>query len=195
MKENWLTKMGRKLVARGKDERGELNLGGILIMGIGMVFIAVGFIIFPIVMDACDDLLAWICTANASITDATFTGFTAVVGIVPLLVLVGFLAAGVFAMYLGIKVTRGSGSTKLDLGTMIMLALAMIFIAIALIILPVVLEAICTVLTGDGSGISSSYTGLSPILLVTPLLILVSFIGGAIISGFFGIKRIGNGAD
>lgn len=191
MKENWLVKMGRSMKAQGHKENGEINIGGILIMGIGMVFIAVGFIIFPIIMDACDDLLDWTCTANGSITDATFTGFTEVVGIVPLLVLVGFLTAGVFAMYLGIQVTKGSGGTKLDLGTMILLALAMIFIAIALIILPVALEAICTVLTGDGSGISSSYTGLSPILLVTPLLILVAFIGGAIVAGFFGLKRIG----
>ena len=72
-----------------------------------------------------------------------------------------------------------------------MLALSLIFIAIALIILPVALDGICEVLHGDGTGISSDYTGLEPILEVTPLLILISFIGGAIVSGFFGIKKLG----
>jgi len=176
-----------------RNERGELDIGGILVMGIGMVFLAVGFIIFPIVTDATDDLLGWVCTDNASITDASFTGFTAVVGITPLLVLVGFLAAGVFSMYLGIRISKGqAASNKVNLGTLIMLALAMIFIAIALIILPVALEAICTVLSNDGAGISASYTGLSPILLVTPLLVLVAFLGGAVIAGFFGIKNLGS---
>ena len=61
-------------------EKGEMDVGGILMMGIGMVFLAVGFIMFPIVTDATDSLLAWTCTANTSISDATFTGFTSVVG-------------------------------------------------------------------------------------------------------------------
>lgn len=191
----WLVAKGREMRA---SERGDVNIGGVLLMGIGMVFLAVGFIMFPIVTDATDALLDWTCTANTSTTDATFTGFTSVVGITPLLVLIGFLAAGVFAMYLGVRVARGAGSTRLDLGSMIMLALAMVFIAIALIILPVALEAICSVLSNNsgaantGQGLNAAYTGLSPILLVTPLLILISFIGGAIVSGFFGIKRIGS---
>lgn len=181
------------------SERGDVNIGGILLMGIGMVFLAVGFIMFPIVTDATDDLLDWTCTANTSISDATFTGFTSVVGITPLLVLVGFLAAAVFAMYLGVKIAKGGASTSLNLGTMILLALSLVFIAIALIILPVALEAICSVLSNNsgsantGQGLNASYTGLSPILLVTPLLILISFIGGAIVSGFFGIRRMGSG--
>lgn len=176
-----------------KAERGSINIASILMMGVGMVFIAVGFIMFPIVTSATDDLLDWTCTANASITDATFTGFTEVIGITPLLVLLGFVMAGIFAMYLGIKVAKGAaGDTSVNLGSMILLALAMVFIAIALIIMPVALEAICEVLTGDGSGISSDYTGLSDILLVTPLLLLVAFVGGAVISGFFGIKKLGS---
>lgn len=175
-----------------KRKKGAINIGAMLLMGIGMVFIAVGFIMFPIVTDACQDLLDWTCTANASITDATYTGFTDVVGITPLLVLVGFIAAGIFSMYLGIKISKGAaGHTSVNIGAMILLALAMIFIAIALIIMPVALEAICTVLTGDGSGISSDFTGLEDILLVTPLMLLIAFVGGAVVSGFFGIKKLG----
>ena len=184
----------KKLLAMARNERGEIDIGGILVMGIGMVFLAVGFIMFPIVTDSTDALLGWTCTANGSISDETYTGFTAIVGITPLLVLVGFLAAAVFSMYLGIKLMKGGeGGTKLDLGTILMLGIAMIFIAVGLIIMPVTLEAICTVLTGDGTGLNSSYVGLGAILLVTPLLILISFVSGAVISGFFGIKRLGSG--
>lgn len=169
-------------------ERGAIDIGGILLMAIGMVFLAVGFIMFPIVTTATDALLAYVCAACTSITDSTFTGFTAVIGITPLLVLIGYLSAAVFAMFLGVKVMKEGGSTKLDLGTLILLALSLVFIAIALIVLPVALDGICSIL---GPGISSAYTGLSPILLVTPLLILISFISGAVITGFFGIKRLG----
>jgi len=186
---------GRILLERGRamqSERGAIDIGGILLMGIGMVFMAVGFIMFPIVTDATDDLLAYNCSDNKAYINAeSFTGFTAVVGITPLLVLIGYLAAAVFSMYLGVKIMKGGeGGTKLDMGTMLLLGIAMIFIAIGLIVLPVALDGICTVLHGDGLGISSDYSGLEPILEVTPLLILISFISGAVISGFFGIKKI-----
>lgn len=173
-----------------RDQRGDMDIGGILIMGIGMVFIAVGFIIYPVIMTATDALLAYSCTANATFNAAYFTGFTPIVGITPLLVLVGFLTAGVFAMYLGVKVIKGGGEGKLDLGTMLLLGISMIFIAIGLIILPVVLDAICSVLHNSGSGISTSYVGLTPILRMTPLLVLISFVAGAVVTGFFGIKKL-----
>jgi hypothetical protein len=73
---------------------------------------------------------------------------------------------------------------------MLLLGISLIFIAIGLIILPVTLDAICSVIHNSGTGISTSYTGLSPILLVTPLLVLISFIAGAVVSGFFGLKRL-----
>lgn len=199
----WFQNKGREFLAAARDpkrhQRGDIDIGSILLMGIGMVFLAIGFIIYPIVMDATDELLDWVCTANTSINDTTFTGFTEIVGITPLLVLIGYLSAAVFTMYLGIRVMKGSGSTTLNLGTLIMLALSLIFIAIALIILPVALEGICSVLSNNsagvdtGVGLSASYVGLEDILLVTPLLILISFIGGAIVSGFFGIKKLGAG--
>lgn len=177
--------------SKAKEEKGAMNIVSILIMGIGMVFLAVGFIMFPIVTDATDDLLAYEYTTNTAITDATFTGFTSVIGITPLLVLIGYVSAAIFAMYLGVKIAKtGAGSTKLDLGSLLLLGLSMVFIAIALIILPVALDGLAGVYHGGGTGISSSYTGLSPILLVTPLLILISFISSAVLTGFFGFKRL-----
>ena len=175
-----------------RSESGTIDIGGVLIMGIGMVFLAVGFIMYPIVTTATDTLLAYSFTTNATCNAAYFTGFTAIVGITPLLVLIGYLSAAVFAMYLGVKMMKGgAASTKLDLGTMLLLGIALIFIAIGLIILPVTLDGICTVIHGGGTGINAAYVGLSPILRVTPLLVLISFVSGAVISGFFGLKRLG----
>ncbi len=185
---------GLRMKAAGefrRSERGVMDIGAILLMGIGMVFLAVGFIIFPIVTTATDALLAYEFTTNATITDASFTGFTAVVGITPLLILIGFISAAVFAMFLGVRIAKGGGGTKLDLGSLLLLGVSMIFIAIGLIILPVALDGIATVIHGGGTGVNPLYIGLSPILLVTPLLILISFVSAAVISGFFGIKRVG----
>ena len=75
-----------------QNEKGEMDIGGILVMGIGMVFLAVGFIMYPIIMTATDALLVYTNTVNATCTATLFTGFTAIVGITPLLVLIGFLS-------------------------------------------------------------------------------------------------------
>jgi len=177
---------------REQRDRGSVDIGAILMMGIGMVFLAVGFIMFPIVTTATDTLLAWNCTANVSFTDLNFTGFTPIIGITPLLVLIGYLSAAVFSMFLGVKMIKGgAGSTKLDLGSILMLGISMIFIAIGLIILPVVLDAICPLVTGANMLNAVNYAGLIPILLVTPLLVLISFVTAAVVTGYFGIKRLG----
>jgi len=188
----WFLTTGAALKEKGeRGERGAIDIGGILLMGIGMVFLAVGFIMFPIVTTATDSLLSYACTANATVNAAYFTGFTAIVGITPLLILIGYLSAAVFSMYLGVKMMKGGAAgTKLDLGTMLMLGISLIFIAIGLIILPVTLDGICQVIHGGGTGISAAYVGLLPILQVTPLLVLISFVSGAVISGFFGLKRL-----
>jgi len=192
----WLIEKGRHIIeqAKARREKGEIDIGGILVMGIGMVFLAVGFIMYPIIITATDGLLAYSCTANAAINAAYFTGWSAIAGITPLLVLIGYLSAAVFSMYLGVKIMKsGAGGTKLDLGTMLLLGISLVFIAIGLIIMPVVLDALCTVLHGGGAGLSSSYTGLSAILRVAPILLLISFIASAVVSGFFGIKKLTSG--
>ena len=197
-----LQKLGRRMVEtaqRRREETGAVDLQTILLMGLGFVFIAVGFIVFQIFMNAAEALLDWACTANTSTTDATYTGFTDMVGVMPLVVLVGFMSAGVFTMYLGVKVGMGGDSPgKPDMGSLIMLALALIFLAIALIILPVTLEAICSTLSNNlttantGQGLNTAFVGVSDFLLMSPLLLIVSLLGGAVVTGFFGMKRLGS---
>ena len=176
-----------------KNEKGELNIGGTLMLGIGMVFLAVGFIMFPIATDATDSILAYAYTGNNSITDASFTGLTAIVGITPLLILLGFISAAVITGIMGIKVMKGAAQANVGPGGLLMSGLSIVFIALGLIIFPVTLDGISSVVHGGGSGISSAYTGLSAILLVTPMLVLLSFVSAAVISGFFGIKSLAKG--
>lgn len=183
------------LASKVRDQRGYVNIGGILMLGIAMVFLAIGFIMFPIATDATDDILAYTYSANVTIDDSDFTGLTAITGITPLLILLGFITAAVVTGFLGLKVTKGASSAKATPGSLMMLGLAIVFIAVGLIMFPVALDGISSVVHGGGSGISASYTGLEPILMVTPMLVLLSFLAASVISGFFGIKSLTAGGD
>jgi hypothetical protein len=62
----------------------------------GIVAIAIAFVMFPIVLDAANTILG---TANIS----TYTGLESVVKVSPLIVFVGLLFGGGFALFSGIK--------------------------------------------------------------------------------------------
>ena len=175
------------------DQSGAMNIGGILLLGIGMVFLAVGFIFLPITTDASSDLLDYTYSGNATIAAATFTGFSAVVGITPLLILVGFLTAAVVTGMLGVKVMKGGGGGRMDAGSLMMMGLAIVFIGIGLIIEPVALDGIASVLDGYEVDLID-FTGYVAILKVSPMLVHLSFIAAAVLSGFFGIKRLSGAA-
>ena len=187
-----------KLVA---CQRGGMNIGGIMMLGIAMVFVAIGFIFLPITTDAAEDILDWIATCNTSITDATFTGFTSVVGITPLLILVGYLVAAVISGMMGVKAFKGGYSGGTNPGALMLLGMSIIFIGIGLIIEPVMLEGVATVLSNNsgvantGQGISSTFTGYSAVLLISPMLIHIGFLAAAVLSGFFGLKKLGGGSE
>lgn len=185
--------MLKKLFSLHREEKGAIDTTNVLMLGIAMVFLAVGFIMFPIATDATDSILAYQYTANASITDASFTGLTAITGITPLLILLGFISAAVITGFLGVKGMKGESAAKPTPSSLLMTGLAVVFIALGLIIFPVTLDGIASVYHGGGSGISASYTGLSAILLVTPMLVLLAFLSAAVISGFFGIKTMARG--
>lgn len=174
------------------EEKGAMNIGGIMLLGIGMVFLAIGFIFLPITSSAAQDLLDYEYSTNTSITDASYTGFTSVIGITPLLILVGFLAAAVITGMLGIKLMRGAegGSASFDPGTLMLLGLAIVFIGIGLIIEPVMLDGISSVVHNSGAGISSSFTGYASVIAVAPMLVHIGFLAATVLTGFFGLKRL-----
>ncbi len=176
-------------------ERGAVDIGGIMMLGIGMVFLSIGFIFLPITTDAAETLLAYAYTDNANITDATFTGYTSVVGVTPILILVGFLTAAVITGMMGIRIMKGSeGSTSFDPGSLMLVGLSIVFIGIGLIIEPVMLDGAASLLHNGGAGISSSFTGYESIVEVSPLIVHIGFLAASVLSGFFGIKKLGGEA-
>ncbi len=134
------------------EERGAMSATGLLMMGISMIFIAVGFIVYPIVITGTDAILAYEYSANATITDETFTGLTAVTGVTPLLVLLGFVTSAVVTGFLGIQMQKAGVSARLNPAALLMLGIGVIFIAVGLIIFPVVLDGVSTVVHGGGNG-------------------------------------------
>lgn len=173
-----------------KDDSGQVNLGAIMMMGISFVFIAVGAVLFPNITDATDTILDYAYTTNTSITDATFTGLTAITGITPTLALLGYLAVAVLSGYMGVKVMRSEASVNISPGNLLMLAVSLVFFAIGLYIFPTALDGFASIVHGGGNGISSSYTGLSPLVLIAPMLLLITFVAGTVISGYFGVKSL-----
>lgn len=185
-------KKRRCKVRKRETQKGAINIAGLVMMGIGMVFLAVGFIIYPLITTATDTILAWTYSGNGSITDATFTGLTQVTGIVPLLVLIAFVTAGAITGFMGYKIGTGaSDASAMNPGSLMILGIGIIFIAVGLIIFPVVLDGVASVLHGGGTGINAAYTGLEPVLKIAPLIVLIAFITAGVISGFFGIKGMG----
>lgn len=168
-------------------EEGDINISGLMMMGIAMIFLAVGFIIYPIVLDATDAILAWTVTIGVNVYDIEdFTGLGAVTGITPLLILLGFVTAGAITGFMGYKMVKTQSGGTLSPGSLMMLGIGLIFISVALIIYPVVLDGVAQAL--DAAIVAAAYTGLEPILRVTPLIVLVAFITGGVVAGFFGIK-------
>lgn len=185
-----LKKLCHWILGIHKDQSGALSATGLLMMGIGMIFIAVGFIVYPIVITGTDAILTYNYTSNASITDSTYTGLTAVTGIVPLLILLGFVTAGVVTGFLGVRMQRQGYGGRINPTSLLMLGIGIIFIAVGLIIFPVVLDGTSSVLHGGGAGIPAAYTGLSAVVQVTPLIVLIAFVSAAVISGFFGVRGL-----
>ncbi len=171
------------------SEAGEVSVNGMLTMGLGMVFIAVGFVIFPIVMTGATGIITYSYSSNASLNYSYYTGLTSVGGILPLVILLGFVMDGVIVGFMGYKATRAGTNAGLEPKRLMYGALGLVFIAVALIIMPVLLDGISSALHNGGAGISSSFTGLASVLKIVPLIVLAAFMGGGIAGSYFQTKK------
>jgi hypothetical protein len=187
--------MFKKMVKLFASQKGEVNIGSILMFAIAFVFLAVGFIMLPQVTDATSAILDYSYSANTAITDATYTGLTSIAGIIPLLTLLGYLTVAVVGGFLGVRISKGEGSAKVTPGGLIMLALSLVFVGIGLLMFPIALDGISSVAHGGGNGISSSFTGFQALLYVAPMLSLLGFVAATVILGFFGVKSLSSGDD
>jgi len=94
--------MLRKFFKSLRREDGGIDIGNLLLLGLAMIFIAVGFIVYPIILEGTDEILNWTGTTG-NVTLADFTGLEPVTSVAPLIVLIGFIAAGVITGFFGIK--------------------------------------------------------------------------------------------
>lgn len=176
-----------------------VNIKGLMMLGIAMIFLAVGFIIYPINLDATDAILAWTASdtlinlpgydAGPPAVPATidmYTGLEQVAGILPLIILLGFISAGAISGFMGVKMLK-SGAGNVSPGGLMLLGIGMIFIAVSLIIFPVVMDGVAVAMDTALGG-ANTYTGLSPVLGVTPLIVLTAFMTGGIVASYFGIQ-------
>jgi hypothetical protein len=173
---------------------GEKMTGG-LILGISLIFMAVGIINFGQVTDASSAILSYAYSANGSITDATFTGLTSIVGITPLLALLGYVTVCVLSGFMGIQVIRGASEARLTPGGVLLQAISLIFFAVGLRIFPVFLDGVAYMLHGGGAGVNPSFTGFEPILLMTPMLGLLGYVAATVLSGYFGMKKLSSSSS
>lgn len=186
------TGLARTCKLMGMNDKGAVSMAGVLMIGIAMIFLAVGFIIYPIVLTGTETILAWTASDNTSLTYGNvreFTGLSAVAAIVPLIVLIGFVASAVIEGMLGVKTIRGEGGGSVDLSGTLLMGIGMIFVAIGLIIFPVIMDGIATALNASAAS-TTTFTGLDAILRVVPLICLVSFVAGGIVAQYFGTKKL-----
>jgi hypothetical protein len=160
-------------------------------MAIGLIFIAVGFIIYPIIISGTDGILAWTATISGkSFATSNFTGMSAVVPIVPLIVILGFIVATVLAGYMGVQVFRGNEQGDVNPATYLLQGVGMIFIAIALIVFPIIMTGVATAWASILSSANvSSYSAVVGFLPVAPLLALVGTVFIGVCSEYFGLRK------
>lgn len=167
------------------NDKGEVDMAGIILLAISMVFLSLGFIFLQLITSASVTLSDYVYSTNASINASYFTGYSQIVGITPLIVLLGFETAGVITGFMGIQVTKGTGTAKANSGSLVLLGLAIVFIAVGLIIEPIALDGISSAINTAGA---SSFTGYVTFLKMSPMLVHLGFLIASAVVGFFGIK-------
>lgn len=84
-----------------RRQAGRVDIGNIIMLGLGMVFIGVGAYFIPVMLEGFTEALG---ADNVS----DFTGLTSVIKLGPTLVVLGFIIGGAVVGFLGIKGIVGS---------------------------------------------------------------------------------------
>ena len=144
-----------------------------------MVFTAILFIVFPIILLFINGISTWT-GESGNITQ--FTGMESIIGIAPLVLFVGAVFGNVlFTTYGGIKASQEKLGTALIIGV--------IMIGVGLVFYQLVLTGAETLLNDT---YIDSYTGMAAIVAISPLLIFVLYIFGSIaVIGTAAKRKIG----
>lgn len=177
--------------AASRDERGAVNMQGFIFVAIGLIMVAVGFIIFPICITGTDSILAYSkAVGTHTFVAANYTGLTSVAALTPLLVLLGFIVSTVLVGFMGVQTFRGAQEYEGNPAQYLLLGVGMIFIAVALIVFPILMDGVSTAWAAIiDSSYSSSYTGLTGFIPIAPLLALVGTIFIGVVAEYFGVRK------
>jgi len=159
--------------------------GGMGVALMGLIMTAIAFLLFPIVMDGTESIMGWTGSGNSTI--GNFTGLENVASIAPMIifVFVVFGSIGVTA-YGGVRTAQGG---KLGMAML----LALIMIAISFVVYPIVMDGANDLQTTIAAS-AYTYTGLSSIVGIAPLLVFVSMLFGGIgVGAYAGYKKIKGG--
>lgn len=156
--------------------------GGMGIALMGLIMIAIAFVLFPIVIEGTETIMGWTGDSGGNITE--FTGLESVVSIAPMIVFV-------FVVFGGIGVSAYGGVQAAQSGKVGMaLLLALIMIAISFVVYPIVMDGTDSLQVAIEAS-SYTYTGLDAIVGIAPLLVFVSMLFGGIgLGAYTGYKQI-----
>ena len=167
------------------------RMGGILMLGISMIFIAIGFIIYPIVMTAINGILTWSeVSGTTTYSIASFTGLAQIAGVTPLLILVGFLYSVVVVGFFGVKMIK-SGEGEISPTGILLTSIGMIFIAIGFIIYPIVLTGTVAILAAT----TTAMTGVASFAPIAPLLVFIGYLAATVLLEYFGTRQMAAQVD
>jgi len=156
---------------------GKRDLGSKTIVFMSMVFQAVFFIVFAIILEATNSITSW--TGTGGNLTTVFPTTSSIVPIIPLIIFVVLEFGALAGAAWGAKKT----AEEEKLGTAMILAVIML--AVGLIMFKIILTAAATLL---GNTYMSSYTGLKSVVEIAPMLILISYVfesvGTAVYAGY-----------
>jgi hypothetical protein len=148
---------------------------------IGMVFQAIMFIIFAIILSATDSIMGW--TGTGGNLSVVFPTVNSMMPIIPLLIFVILMLGGAILTGYGVKHTVEEGK----LGIAMMLAIVML--AVGLLFYKIILDSAATLLA---YATINSYTGLKSVVQISPMLILIMYVfeslGTGVYAGYRGLK-------
>lgn len=144
----------------------------------GMIMTALCFIVFPILLTTVGTVMDWTGTGNA--TTGNFTGLDSVLPIAPMIIFVAMMFGSVgMTVYGGVQAAK---SGKLSIALLI----SLIMIAVGFLFYGIVLDGANTLLNDANI---AQYTGLEDIVSIAPLLVLVTYIFGAVAVGGYAAKE------
>lgn len=157
------------------NQKGAVSMGGVLLMAIGLVFLSIGFLVFPIVISGTDAILN---STDTQIDAGLVTTGNVTTGDMP-------LSRTLWQSDVANVVSISSNATETPVadnytgGSLYFTSLS---------------GNITRLLTVHYlRGSIDDYTGLRGVIGVSPMIVLIGFIAGGVITGFMGIKIMREG--